>query len=92
MKGMIKEEVEKMLQLGVIETPTASYASPVVLVRKKDNSIWFCIDFRKANNCCYFDPMPTPLPEMLFSKLSQSKVFSKCDLSKGYWQILIKED
>ena len=92
MKGIVKDEVDKMLRLGVIEPSTASYASPIVLVKKKDNTIGFCIDYRKINKICHFDPMPTPLPEYLYSKLSSNKFFSKLDLSKGYWQIPIKEE
>ena len=92
MKNVIRKEIDKMLKLGVIEPSTASYASPVVLVRKKDNTVRFCIDYRKVNKCCYFDPMPTPMPDVLYSKLSESSVFSKCDLSKGYWQIPIKRE
>ena len=92
MRGIVKDEVDKMLRLGVIEPSTASYASPIVLVKKKDNTIRCCIDYRKINKICHFDPMPTPLPEYLYSKLSSNKFFSKLDLSKGYWQIPIKEE
>ena len=92
MGHIIKDEVSKMLELGVIEPSTANYASPIVLVKKKDESIRFCIDYRKLNRVCYFDPMPTALPECLYSKLSSDSVFSKLDLSKGYWQIPIKPE
>ena len=87
----IAKEVSSMLSLGVIERSTSPYASPIVLVKKKDNSIRFCVDFRKLNKITIFDPEPMPNPEHLFSLIAQGCYFSKIDLSKGYWQIPMKE-
>ena len=63
-----------------------------MLVKKKDNSVRFCVDYRLLNKLCYFDPMLSPLPEYLYSKLSPNNYFSKLDLSKGYWQIPLKPE
>ena len=92
MRGIVKDKVDKLLKLGVIEHSTASYASPIVLVKKRDNTICFYIAYRKINRICHFNPIPTPLPENLHSTLSSNKFFSMLDLSKGYLQIPIKED
>jgi hypothetical protein len=83
----ITAEVNNMLALGVIERSTSPYASPIVLVKKKDGSIRFCIDFRKLNKITIFDPEPMPNPEHLFSQLTKGHYFSKIDLSRGYWQV-----
>ena len=89
---MIKEEVDTMLKLGVIEPAASPYSSPVVLVQKKDGSVRFCIDYRKLNQGTKFDAEPLPDIEHLFTKLAGKKYFSKIDLTKGYWQIPMKEE
>ena len=87
----VNEEVNKMLELGVIEPSNAPFSSPIVLIRKKDGSIRFCIDFRQVNKATVFDAEPMPNIEQIFSKLSKAKYFSKIDLSKGYWQVPLTE-
>ena len=92
MTEIIKEETKKMLDMGIIEPSNSAYMSPVVLVKKSDQSIRFCIDFRNLNKLTKFDAEPIPIPEEIFSKLSNCKYFTKIDLSKGYWQIKLTED
>ena len=87
----MRNEIKNMLSLGIIEHSSSSYASPVVMVRKKDGSVRFCVDFRRLNRIITFDPEPMPNPDVLFSELSQDKFFSKIDLTKGYWQIPMAE-
>ena len=83
-RSTIRNEVQKMLDSGVIERSDSPYASPVVLILKKDQSVRFCIDYRRINKATIFDPEPIPNPEDLFVQLTESKYFSKIDLSKGY--------
>ena len=90
---VVEEEVKKMLDLDVIEASTSAFSSPVVLVKKKDNSTRFCIDFRELNKVTQFDCEPVPDPEVLFASLQGKKFFTKVDLAKGYWQIpMAKKD
>ena len=91
LKETMRNEIRDMLSLGVIERSNSSYASPVVMIRKKDGSVRFCIDFRKLNKVIMFDPEPIPNPETLFGELHDSKYFSKIDLTKGYWQVPMSE-
>ena len=86
-EAVVRQEVEKMLRLGVIEPSVSPFASPIVLVRKKDGSTRFCIDFRALNKVTRFDAEPIPDVEVLFTKLKGKTIFSKLDLAKGYWQI-----
>ena len=86
-RQIIKDEVTSMLSLGVIERSESPYASPIVLVKKKDSSIRFCVDFRKLNRVTIFDPEPMPNAEDLFALLNKARYLSKIDLSKGYWQV-----
>jgi hypothetical protein len=86
----VKDEVQEMLRMGVIKPTVSPYNAPIVLVKKKDGSVRFCIDYRKLNDVVEFDPEPIPDIEQLFAKMGKAKYFSKLDLTKGYWQIPVK--
>ena len=92
LRDPLKHEIDEMLRMGVIEKSTSVYASPIVLVPKSDGSLRFCIDYRKLNSITIFDPEPIPNIEDLFTKISTGTWFTKLDLSKGYWQIPVKEN
>ncbi|GFO50054.1 reverse transcriptase [Plakobranchus ocellatus] len=81
------KEVKKMLDMGVIEPSNSPYSSPIVLVKKPDGTNRFCIDFRRLNGKTIMDKETIPNQEDLFAKLSKASIFSKIDLTKGYWQI-----
>ena len=88
-----KEEVDRMLASDIIERSDSPYCSPIVMVKKKDGSMRFCIDFRRINQITIVDSEPMPNPEDIFATLEGDAFFTKIDLSKGYWQIpLRKED
>jgi hypothetical protein len=88
---VVEDEVSKMLELGIIEPSSSPFASPFVLVKKKDGSWRFCIDFREINKHTLFDAEPIPDQESLFASLKDARFFSKIDLAKGYWQIPLAE-
>ncbi|KAK7109065.1 hypothetical protein V1264_013177 [Littorina saxatilis] len=88
---VVEEEVKKMLDLDVIEPSISPFSSPIVLVKKKDGSTRFCIDFRHLNKITEFDAEPIPDPEVLFASLQGRQHFTKIDLAKGYWQIPMAE-
>ena len=81
-----------MLRLGVIERSDSSYGHPIVLVKKADGSHRFCIDFRRLNKVTVFDPEPIPDPKDLFARLAGSNWYSKIDMTKGYWQLPLREE
>ena len=81
-----------MLEGDVIEPTTSPYASPIVLIKKKDNSYRFCIDFRKLNRITVFDSEPMPIADDIFSKLHSDAYFSKFDFTKGFWQIPMRQE
>ena len=85
----LRRDIANMIKMGVIRESSSPYASPVVVVKKKDNTNRVCVDYRKLNKLTVFDPEPMPTAEDLFQKLSGDKFYSKIDLSKGYWQITI---
>ena len=88
----VSEEIAKMLQADIIEKSDSPYSSPIVLVKKKDGTARFCIDFRKLNKITVFDSEPMPLPDDIFANLEGDEYFSKLDLTKGYWQIPLREE
>ena len=84
----MKKDIADMIKMGVIRES----ASPVVVVKKKDNTNRVCLDYRKLNKPTVIDPEPMTTAEHLFQKLSGDKFFTKIDLSKGYWQITTSEE
>ncbi|KAL8565429.1 hypothetical protein ACOMHN_049406 [Nucella lapillus] len=83
----VEQEVNNMLDVEVIEPSSSPYASPFVLVSKKDGSARFCIDFRQLNKITVLDAEPIPDIEEIFTKLDGFNYFTKIDLAKGYWQV-----
>lgn len=87
----LHQELDKMLEGEIIRPSTSPWASPVVLVPKKDGGIRFCVDYRKLNSIAKFDAYPMPRAEEVFERVGNAKVISTLDLSKGYWQIPMEE-
>ena len=81
----LRKDIADMIKLRVVRESSSPYASPVVVVKKKDNTNRVCVDYRKLNKLTVFDPEPMQTAEHLFKKLSGDKFFSKNDLNKGYW-------
>ena len=77
----------EMSNKSVIQPSTSPWASPVVLVRKKDGSHRFCIDYRKVNAVTRKDAYPLPRIDDTLDTLSGSQWFSTLDLISGYWQV-----
>ncbi len=82
-----QEEVQKMLDRGVIEPCQSSWASPVVLVTKKDGTTRFCVDYCKLNDLSKKDAYPVPRIDDTLDALCSSTYFSTLDLYSGYWQV-----
>ncbi|CAJ0626547.1 8148_t:CDS:2, partial [Entrophospora sp. SA101] len=88
----IKEEIQQMLEHGIIRESTSSWASPIVVVKKKNNKLRFCVDYRKLNAYTEQDKYPLPLIADIFDSLEGSKYFSSLDLASGYWQMEVAEE
>ena len=88
-RQMVKDELDKMIEMGVIRSSTSPRASPVVIVPKKDGGIRFCIDYRKLNKVKKFDAYPMPRIDDVIEKVGKARYFSTLDLACGYWQIPI---
>ncbi|UYV67845.1 hypothetical protein LAZ67_5002210, partial [Cordylochernes scorpioides] len=90
-RQIIQEEVNKMEEIGIIQPSASPWASPVVLVRKKDGSWRFCVDYRRLNKITKKDVYPLPRIDDTLDCLQRARFYSSMDLQSGYWQIDVEE-
>ena len=91
LKSVVNTEVEKMLSKGVIRQSSSPWSSPVVMVKKKNGSWRFCIDYRKMNAATHQDAYPLPRIDATLESLAGSTLFTTLDLASGYWQVEIED-
>ena len=88
----VRKHLQEMLDLGVIEKSESPYASNVVLAKKGDNSLRFCLDLRRLNAKTVRDAYSLPRIDETLDALSGAKWFSTLDLKSSYWQVEIAEE
>ena len=88
----VRNHLREMLDLGAIRESNSPFASPVVLVRKKDGALRFCVDFRRLNSKTQKDAYSLPRIEETLDVLQGAKWFSSLDLKSSYWQVEISEE
>ena len=88
----VRDHLKEMIEANAIRPSSSPYSSNVVIVRKKDGTIRFCVDFRKLNNRTTKDAYAIPRVEDTLHLLARAKYFSKLDLRSGYWQVEIEEE
>ena len=87
-----QQQVKEMLRDGVIRPSSSPWASPVVMVKKKDGSMRFCVDFRQMNDATIKDAHPLPRIDDTLESLYGAQYFTTLDLKSGYWQVPITEE
>ena len=87
LRGKVTTMVQDMLNNHVIQHSNSAWASPIVLVEKKDGSFRFCVDYRRLSSATKKDVFPLPRIDDTLDFLSRSKYFTTLDLMSGYWQV-----
>lgn len=90
-KDIINVQIEEWEKQGIVRPSTSDFASPVVLVKKKDNSYRLCVDYRLLNKRVVKDWYPLPLIEDQLDRLQNAKVFSVLDLKNGFFHVRMDE-
>ena len=88
----VRAHIQEMLDIGAICKSHSLWASTVVLVWKKDDSLRFCIDLRKLNNWTVKDAYSLPQIDETLDSIQGSQWFSSLDLKSGYWQVKMDEE
>ena len=81
------EEVDSMLRQGIIRPSDSPWSSPIVMVKKKDGSCRFCVDYRELNHVTKKNAYPLPRIDENLDALGGNRWFCTLDLQSGYWQI-----
>jgi hypothetical protein len=84
------KQLQELLDKGFIRPSTSPWGCPTLFVKKKDESLRLCIDYRPLNTVTIRNKYPLPCIDVLFDQLVRAKVFSKIDLRSGYHQIKIR--
>lgn len=91
-KLRVREITNDLLSKGIIRESHSDYASPIILVKKKDGSDRMCVDYRALNAITVKDRFPLPLIDDHIDKLGNSKFFTSLDMATGFHQVPLKDD
>ena len=90
-RDKVRSMVGEMIESGIVRESVSEYASPVILVRKKDGSFRTCVDYRMLNSVTVKERYPLPLIEDEIARLSGQAYFITLDLASGCYQVPISE-
>ena len=88
----VRQHIQEMLDGGMICPSQSPWCNAVVLARKKDGSLRFCIDFRRLNERTREDSYPLPRTHETMESLVGARIFSCMDLKSGFWQVKMAEE
>ena len=87
----VKNHLKEMIEVGPIRKSSSPWASAIVLVRKKDGSLRFCIDLHRLNAQTIKDAYSLPRIDETLDCLGGATIFTSLDLRSGYWQVKMEE-
>lgn len=87
----VNTQINEWIRDGIIQPSLSEYASPIVLTKKKDNSVRLCVDYRLLNKKIVKDRYPLPIIEDQLDLLQNAKFFSTLDLKNGFFHVSIEE-
>jgi hypothetical protein len=85
----LKTQLKKLLELGFVEKANSPFGAGCLFVKKTDGSLRLCIDYRHLNKLTVADKYPLTRIDELLDDMRGSSLFSKLDLTSGYWQVLM---
>ncbi|GFS80006.1 retrovirus-related Pol polyprotein from transposon 412 [Trichonephila clavipes] len=88
----VNKQIDEWLEQGIVRPSSSEYASPIVLVKKKDGTTRLCVDYRKLNRKLVKYRFPLPLIEDVLDKLQGAKVYTTLDLKNGFFHVDVNED
>ena len=88
----VRQHIQEMLDGGAIRPSQSPWCNAVVLVRKKDGSLRFCINFRRLNARSKKDAYPLPRMQETMESMVGARHFSCMDLKSGFWQVQMDEE
>ena len=88
----LKTQLQELIGKGFIQLSSSPWGCPAIFVKKKDETLRLCVDYRPLNEVTINNKYPLPRIDLLFDQLAGAKVFSKIDLRSGYHQIKIKPE
>ena len=71
----------------MVEPSNSEWAAPITLVKKRDGTFRFCVDYRGLNHLSKVDPYPIPRIDDLIDRLGQARYLTTLDLARSYWQV-----
>ena len=83
-KETVKQEIDEMLESGIIEPSQSEWSAPIVLVKKKDGTLRLCVDYRRLNSVSKSDAYPMPRIDDLIDQLGKARYLTTLDLTRGY--------
>jgi hypothetical protein len=88
----LKTQLQDLLEKGIIKPSSSPWGCPTIFVKKKDQTLRMCMDYRPLNEVTIKNKYPLPQIDILFDQLTRARVFSKIDLRSGYHQIRIRPE
>ena len=87
----VSKQIDEMLENGIIRPSSSSWASRVILVKKKNGTHRFAVDYRDLNDVTKRDAYPMPDPRDVFDRMGGATIFSTLDGASAYWSVPVKE-
>ena len=86
-RDTVRKELQEMEKNGIIKPSSSEWASPIVLVPKKDGTLRMCVDYRRLNSISEADAYPKHRIDKLIDRLGGARYITTLDLMRGYWQV-----
>lgn len=89
---VVENQINEWLSKGIISNSNSNYASPIVMVKKKDETLRLCVDYRKLNKKIVMDRYPMPNMELIIDELHTANVYSTLDLENGFFHVPVEKE